>query len=64
MKDKEMVLGFTFSFPCEQHGLNVAKLVRWTKGFDVKDAVEQDIAKLLQDAIDELVSVSHIIFCP
>ncbi|VDM01430.1 unnamed protein product [Schistocephalus solidus] len=51
--DKEMKLGFTFSFPCEQYGLNEAILVRWTKGFDARDAVGKDVACLLQKAIDK-----------
>ncbi|VDN13672.1 unnamed protein product [Dibothriocephalus latus] len=51
--DKEMKLGFTFSFPCEQHGLNKAILVRWTKGFDASDVVGKDVAHLLQKAIDK-----------
>ncbi|KAL7063421.1 hypothetical protein AAHC03_01291 [Spirometra sp. Aus1] len=51
--DKEMKLGFTFSFPCEQHGLNKAILVRWTKGFDARDVVGKDVARLLQNAIDK-----------
>nr|CDS34383.1 hexokinase type 2 [Hymenolepis microstoma] len=47
-------LGFTFSFPCEQHALNQSILVRWTKGFNVHDAVNADVCKLLQDATDAL----------
>ena len=26
-------LGFTFSFPCRQKGLDVGELIGWTKGF-------------------------------
>ncbi|KAL3308939.1 hypothetical protein Ciccas_012523, partial [Cichlidogyrus casuarinus] len=52
--NEQLKLGFTFSFPCEQNGLNEAYLVRWTKGFDAKDVVGQNICKLLQDAIDSL----------
>jgi hexokinase len=47
-------LGFTFSFPVEQSGINKGKLIRWTKGFDIQDAIGKDICSLLQDAIDEL----------
>ncbi|EEH35125.1 glucokinase [Paracoccidioides lutzii Pb01] len=46
-------LGFTFSFPVDQHGINSGTLIRWTKGFDIKEAVGKDVCKLLQDAIDE-----------
>src|SRR5438034_7703002 len=42
-------LGFTFSFPVDQVGINKGTLLRWTKGFDMPDAVGQDVCKLLQD---------------
>lgn len=57
VENKTIPLGFTFSFPCEQRALNQSVLVRWTKGFDVPDAVNSDICKLLQDAFDNLVSL-------
>ncbi|KZF20945.1 glucokinase [Xylona heveae TC161] len=47
-------LGFTFSFPVQQHGINRGTLIRWTKGFDIADAVGKDVCVLLQDEIDEL----------
>lgn len=47
-------LGFTFSFPVQQLGINKGKLIRWTKGFDIPDAVGKDVCKLLQDEIDRL----------
>ncbi|KAG9520133.1 putative glucokinase, partial [Aureobasidium melanogenum] len=47
-------LGFTFSFPVEQVGINKGNLIRWTKGFDIADAVGKDVCKLLQDEIDAL----------
>ncbi|KKY22990.1 putative glucokinase [Phaeomoniella chlamydospora] len=47
-------LGFTFSFPVNQVGINRGKLLRWTKGFDVKEAVGQDVCQLLQKEIDDL----------
>ncbi|PGH29740.1 hexokinase [[Emmonsia] crescens] len=46
-------LGFTFSFPVDQHGINTGSLIRWTKGFDIDEVVGQDVCKLLQDAIDQ-----------
>ncbi|VDO07559.1 unnamed protein product [Rodentolepis nana] len=52
--DTPLPLGFTFSFPCEQHALDKSILVRWTKGFNVHDAVNADVCKLLQDATDGL----------
>ncbi|KAL7923421.1 hypothetical protein ACQKWADRAFT_289619 [Trichoderma austrokoningii] len=47
-------LGFTFSFPVQQLGINKGKLIRWTKGFDIPDAIGKDVCKLLQDEIDRL----------
>jgi len=54
-KDKEVFqLGFTFSFPVNQLGINRGTLARWTKGFDIEDAVGEDVCLLLQQEIDEL----------
>lgn len=47
-------LGFTFSFPVMQLGINRGKLARWTKGYDIHEAVGQDVCELLQKEIDEL----------
>ncbi|KAL5114083.1 glucokinase [Pleosporales sp. CAS-2024a] len=47
-------LGFTFSFPVHQVGINKGMLMRWTKGFDIPDAVGQDVCALLQAEIDAL----------
>ncbi|PBP22359.1 hexokinase, partial [Diplocarpon rosae] len=47
-------LGFTFSFPVHQVGINRGTLMRWTKGFNIADAVGQDVCMLLQKEIDAL----------
>lgn len=47
-------LGFTFSFPVQQIGINRGLLMRWTKGFDIQDAVGKDVCALLQKEIDKL----------
>jgi hexokinase len=47
-------LGFTFSFPAYQNNINSGILLRWTKGFDIPEVVNNDVCKLLQTAIDEL----------
>ena len=44
-------LGFTFSFPMIQHGLNVGILVNWTKSFNASGVVGQDAVKMLNEAI-------------
>ena len=54
-RDEEIFqLGFTFSFPVEQVGINKGRLIRWTKGFDIADAVGEDVCALLQEEIDAL----------
>ncbi|KAF1940641.1 glucokinase GLK1 [Clathrospora elynae] len=52
--DEIFNLGFTFSFPVNQIGINKGMLMRWTKGFDIQDAVGKDVCALLQHEIDEL----------
>ncbi|KAL8679085.1 MAG: hypothetical protein Q9186_004625 [Xanthomendoza sp. 1 TL-2023] len=47
-------LGFTFSFPVHQIGINKGHLIRWTKGFDIADAIGKDVCHLLQSEIDDL----------
>ncbi|KAL9610927.1 MAG: hypothetical protein Q9167_004405 [Letrouitia subvulpina] len=47
-------LGFTFSFPVQQMGINKGTLIRWTKGFDIDDAIGKDVCELLQREIDAL----------
>ena len=47
-------LGFTFSFPVQQNGINKGTLIRWTKGFDISDAIGKDVCALLQAEIDAL----------
>jgi hexokinase len=47
-------LGFTFSFPVHQIGINKGTLIRWTKGFDIPDAIGKDVCALLQREIDLL----------
>jgi len=47
-------LGFTFSFPVNQIGINRGTLIRWTKGFDIDDAIGKDVCTMLQEEIDAL----------
>ncbi|KAK3330624.1 putative glucokinase [Apodospora peruviana] len=54
-RDEEVFrLGFTFSFPVQQIGINKGTLIRWTKGFDIPDAIGKDVCALLQVEIDKL----------
>ena len=61
---KYLRLGVTFSFPVYQHGINKGVLMRWTKGFNIQEAVGQDVCSLLQVEIDALclpVKVSALV---
>lgn len=49
---QKIPLGFTFSFPCRQEGLNKAILTHWTKGFKCAGVEGNDIVKLLHEAIE------------
>nr|XP_036851075.1 hexokinase-3 isoform X6 [Manis javanica] len=44
-------LGFSFSFPCHQTGLDRSTLISWTKGFRCSGVEGQDVVQLLRDAI-------------
>ncbi|KIP09830.1 hypothetical protein PHLGIDRAFT_125977 [Phlebiopsis gigantea 11061_1 CR5-6] len=50
--DPALPLGLTFSFPVEQTALNEGKVLTWTKGFSAKNAIGNDVVKLLQDAFN------------
>ncbi|KAK3393154.1 putative glucokinase [Podospora didyma] len=54
MDENVFRLGFTFSFPVQQSGINKGTLIRWTKGFDIPDAIGKDVCALLQIEIDRL----------
>ncbi|XP_068815889.1 hexokinase-3 isoform X2 [Struthio camelus] len=47
---QRLPLGFTFSFPCQQLGLDKAVLLSWTKGFSVSGCVGHDVVQLLREA--------------
>ncbi|NXQ54300.1 HXK3 protein, partial [Anthoscopus minutus] len=47
---EKLPLGFTFSFPCQQVGLDKALLLTWTKGFSASGCVGEDVVQLLRDA--------------
>ncbi|KAK2845343.1 hypothetical protein Q7C36_010197 [Tachysurus vachellii] len=54
MKGASLPLGFTFSFPCHQAGLNKGILLKWTKGFKASGCEGEDVAMLLTDAIHRM----------
>ncbi|MCP9265579.1 Phosphotransferase [Dirofilaria immitis] len=51
-------VGFVFSYPCELLSIRSARLLWWTKGFDIKDCLRKDVVKLLEEAL-ELNMVSN-----
>nr|XP_012642744.2 hexokinase-3 isoform X1 [Microcebus murinus] len=51
LSGQSLPLGFTFSFPCRQLGLDQGILLNWTKGFNASDCEGQDIVRLLRAAI-------------
>lgn len=53
-KAEKIKMSFTFSFPLNQTALNRGTLIRWTKGFNIPDAVDKDIVELFQAEIDAL----------
>ena len=51
LQDTCLPLGFTFSFPCRQEGLDAARLTTWTKGFKCSGVEGSDVVGLLREAI-------------
>lgn len=53
-------MGFTFSFPVNQTAINKGKLLRWTKGYDIKDMVGKDIVELVQNELNARKLPVHV----
>uniref|UniRef100_A0A8C4RF78 hexokinase n=1 Tax=Erpetoichthys calabaricus TaxID=27687 RepID=A0A8C4RF78_ERPCA len=51
MKNTRLPLGFTFSFPCRQTGIDKGTLISWTKGFKATDCEGQDVVDMLREGI-------------
>lgn len=51
LSGQSLPLGFTFSFPCKQLGLDQGILLNWTKGFNASGCEGQDVVYLLREAI-------------
>ena len=52
-RDEEMPIGYCFSYPAESVLSGDAKLLRWTKGVDIKVMVGQLVGKPLLDYLNE-----------
>lgn len=48
---KRLPLGHTFSFPCDQRGINSAFLINWTKEIRTRGVEGQDVTRLLEAAL-------------
>ncbi|CAH1797165.1 unnamed protein product [Owenia fusiformis] len=51
LKEKNLPMGFTFSFPLIQKSLSSGLLSMWTKGFKCTDGPGLDVVRLLNEAI-------------
>lgn len=47
-------LGFTFSFPMQQHSLRSATLVAWAKSFNLPTVLGRDVVELLRESLHKL----------
>ncbi|KAI6200530.1 Phosphotransferase [Aphelenchoides besseyi] len=52
LESANLPIGFVFSYPCELLSIRSARLLWWTKGFDIEDCLHQDVVQLLQDALE------------
>ncbi|KAK0070306.1 hexokinase-2-like isoform X1 [Biomphalaria pfeifferi] len=60
LQDRHLPLGFTFSFPCRQEGLDKAILTTWTKGFKCEGVEGHDIVQLLHEAIERRGDMQNV----
>ncbi|KAF8168437.1 hypothetical protein B0H34DRAFT_685503 [Crassisporium funariophilum] len=53
LQNEGLSLGFCFPFAAQMNSLGSATLLGWSKGFNIKNAVGQDVVKLLQGELDK-----------
>lgn len=58
--ETELELGFTFSFPVKQTGINSGELSSWSKGFNCKNTMGKDVVKMLNDAFQRKKMKVHV----
>ena len=51
VSDRSLPLGFTFSFPVRQLSLTSGLLIKWTKGFTAAGVENEDVVRLLKEAL-------------
>ncbi|KAK6056336.1 Hexokinase [Cooperia oncophora] len=61
--EANLPIGFVFSYPCELLSIRSARLLWWTKGFDIKDCLRKDVVQLLEEALEmNMASFSTSLF--
>lgn len=55
-RGEEMPIGYCFSFPAESTLDGDAKLIRWTKGVDIKEMINKPVGKPLLDYLNQHTS--------
>ncbi|XP_074310584.1 hexokinase-3-like [Silene latifolia] len=53
-------LGFTFSFPVKQTSVSTGILMKWTKGFSIRDMMGKDVCDCLQQAFSRQGLNMHV----
>ena len=56
-REEEMPIGYCFSYPAESVPGGDAKLLRWTKGVDIRKMVGQFVGKPLLDYLNEMNNI-------
>ncbi|KAL8283309.1 hypothetical protein RQP46_005719 [Phenoliferia psychrophenolica] len=51
--EEPIPLGFTFSYPCIQEGINHGVLLRWTKGFGAPNVEGHDVAAMFSKSLEK-----------
>nr|CAD2194567.1 unnamed protein product [Meloidogyne enterolobii] len=57
VEDQTFHIGFVFSFPCELTSIREARLLWWTKGYNIPDCLQKDMVTLLDDALELSMTV-------
>jgi len=59
---KQRELGFTFSFPVRQTSISSGTLIKWTKGFNIEDAVILVTLILLYSILSSFYCYSFLLY--
>ncbi|KAK6022574.1 Hexokinase, partial [Ostertagia ostertagi] len=58
--EANLPIGFVFSYPCELLSIRSARLLWWTKGFDIKDCLRKDVVQLLEEALEMNMAIGQL----